>query len=177
MLAGVSKRKVTQPTWVPYLTSSGDGTYAPFSGVHDELHVRALVLDDGDQSVAILAMDSIGYDNSILGRDRDFTSEIRARVLEATGIRQEALMLSATHAHSTPETIGLTPFRDVPNVFGWLEAHVDDLVETVVNAWNRRTPARFYFGSRRVSGVSRNRRLLQRDGSMSRRENQPGPPI
>ena len=56
-MAGAAKRCVTPPTWVPYLTSSGNGTCAPFEGVHDDLYARALVLDDGCASVAILAVD------------------------------------------------------------------------------------------------------------------------
>ena len=34
-------------------------------------------------------------------------------------------MLSATHSHSTPETIGLTPFRETEGIQDWLEAHLD----------------------------------------------------
>src|SRR5438067_2231879 len=109
--AGAAKRRVTPPEWVPYLTSSGNATIAPFKGVHDDLHARALVLDNGQQALAVLAVDSIGYDNSILGPGRDFTRELRERVAAKTGLRPEAIMLAATHTHSAPETVGLTPFR------------------------------------------------------------------
>ena len=167
--AGVAKRTVTPPTWVPYLTSSGNGTCAPFEGVHDDLHARALVLDDGAQAVAVLAVDSIGYDNAILGAERDFTRELRKRVASATGLAEGALMLVATHSHSTPETIGLTTFRETPGVPEWVEAHLEDLVATVVAAWHNRTPVRAYAGKQQVQGVARYRRILLEGGAMSRR--------
>jgi len=42
-------------------------------GLHDDLFARALVLDDGPEQTAILSVDSIGYDNGILGQGRNFT--------------------------------------------------------------------------------------------------------
>ena len=51
---------VTPPLRIPFLTSSGLGTNAPFTGVHDDLHARALVLENGEHAVAVLAVDSIG---------------------------------------------------------------------------------------------------------------------
>src|SRR4051812_8294550 len=65
--AGSASRDVTPPAWVPYLTSSGNGTSAAFKGVHDPLLARALVLDDGNAAAAIVAVDSIGFDNALLG--------------------------------------------------------------------------------------------------------------
>jgi len=171
---GAAKREVTPPVWVPYLTSSGAGTCAPFSDVHDPLFAHALVLDDGRQSLALLAVDAIGYDNFVLGPGRDFTAEVRRRVAAGTGLRPEAVMLASTHAHSTPETIGLTNFRDVAGVRDWLERHVEDLTAVAVEAWRRRVPARARFGKTTVTGVARNRRILLKSGKLSpRREQQP----
>ncbi len=165
---GVSKRCVTPPIWVPYLTSSGNGTCAPFDGVHDDLFARAMVFDNGDASLAILAVDAIGYDNAVLGSGRNFTSEVRHRIARATGLTADAIMLSSTHAHSTPETICLTPFRETPGVADWLEAHVIDLANTVIDAWHKRESAHIWFGTVPVSGVARNRRVMLKDGSMNR---------
>jgi hypothetical protein len=67
LLAGASKGRMTPPLSVPYLTSSANGTSAPFQGVHDDLFARALVLDDGRRKLALLSVDSIGYDNGYLG--------------------------------------------------------------------------------------------------------------
>ena len=166
--AGAAKRKVTPPVWVPYLTSSGNGTNAPFTGVHDDLYARAIVYDNGDAAVAVLAVDSLGYDNAILGAGRNFTRELRERVAAKTGLKPEAIMLAASHTHSAPETIGLTPFRDSPRVAGWLERHLDDLAATVVEAWNARRPVELRCGKTRVADFARYRRIVLKTGALNR---------
>jgi hypothetical protein len=167
LLVGASRRRVTPPLSVPYLTSSGNGTNAPFQDLHDDLFARALVLDDGHQKIALLSVDAIGYDNSILGKGRDFTCELRRKVAACTGLKPGAIMLAATHAHSVPETIGLTPFRDVPGVPEWLEHHLQELVKTVVDAWKNRAPARAFAGITRVEGIARYRRIVLKNGKLS----------
>ena len=164
--AGVAKREVTPPIWIPYLTSS-DGTCAPFRSMHDPLFARALVLDDGRQSAALLAVDAIGYDNLVLGPGRNFTAELRQRIAARTGLRPKAIMVSATHAHSTPETIGLTNFRELKGTRDWLEQHLDALVGVVLDAWRARVPVRARFGKTTVAGIARNRRILLKNGKLS----------
>ena len=167
LLAGASRRRVTPPLSVPYLTSSGNGTNAPFKSVHDDLFARALVLDDGHERIAVLAVDSIGYDNSILGRGRDFTRELRRSIARRTGLKASAIMLAATHAHSAPETIGLTPFHEIPGVPEWLENHLQELVQTVADAWNSRAPVRVFAGVTNVEGIARYRRIVLKNGKLS----------
>ncbi|MBM3859355.1 MAG: hypothetical protein FJ395_06860 [Verrucomicrobia bacterium] len=175
LLAGAAKRRVTPPLWVPYLTSSGRGTHAPFQGVHDDIFARALVLDDGRDAMAVLAVDSIGYDNTILGPGRDFTGELRRKIAASTQLKPEAVMLAATHSHSTPETIGLTPFRDVRGAPEWVEKHLDDLAATVTEAWRNRVPARVRAGVTKVEGIARYRRIRLGNGKESRRGPLPAP--
>lgn len=173
--AGVARRVVTPPVKVPYLTSSGQATNAPFGGVHDDLHARALVLDDGRRSLALLTVDAIGYDNALLGPGRDFTRELRERVAAKTGLEPGSIMLAASHTHSAPETIGLTPFRTVAGVPDWIESHLDDLAATVIEAWERRVPVRVHFGSRRVDQIARYRRIVLKGGRLSRGGSLPTP--
>lgn len=166
--AGAAKRNVTPPLFVPYLTSSGNGTNAPFTRVHDDLYARAIVFDDGKGAVAVLAVDSIGYDNAILGPGRDFTGELRKRVAAKTGLKPDAVMLAASHSHSAPETLDLTPMRQAPRVADWLEHHLDDLVSTVVDAWMSRQPVRLRCGKTRVDQFARYRRIVLKNGTISR---------
>jgi putative membrane-bound dehydrogenase-like protein len=166
--AGVARSRITPPLEVPYLTSSGAGTNARFRAVHDDLWARALVLDDGRQALAILAVDSIGYDNAVLGPGRDFTAELRQRIAARTGLQPAAILLAASHTHSAPETIGLTPLRAARGASDWLEAHLAQLADTVIDAWERRTPARVRAGSVAVPGLQRYRRIVLKDGTISR---------
>lgn len=166
--AGAARRRITPPISIPYLTSSGNGTHAPFQGVHCDLFARALVLDDGKKPMAVLSVDSIGYDNTILGRGRHFTNELRARIAARTKLQPGAIMLAATHAHSTPETIGLTSFRDVEGAAPWLENHLAELVETMIDAWQHREPVFAFSGRGKVEGIARHRRILLKNGKQSR---------
>ncbi|MFA6562715.1 MAG: hypothetical protein WCV00_12465 [Verrucomicrobiia bacterium] len=175
LTVGAARHRITPPLWVPYLTSSGNGTHAPFQGVHDDLFARALVLDDGHDAIAVLAVDFIGYDNALLGPGRDFTAEFRRKVVASTALRSDAVMLAATHSHSTPETIGLTPFRDVRGVPEWIENHLSELATTVIEAWRNRVPARARAGVTKVDGIACYRRIRLRNGKESRQGPLPPP--
>jgi hypothetical protein len=167
--AGVAASRITPPLEVPYLTSSGAGTNARFQGVHDDLWARALVLDDGHQPLAILAVDSLGYDNAVQGPGRHFTQELRRQISAQTGLLPGAIMLAASHTHSAPETIGLTQFRETVGVGPWLERHRTQLADTVILAWHRRTPVHIFSGSAEVPGLQRYRRIRLKGGGESRR--------
>ncbi len=153
---------------IPYLTSSGNGTSSPFNGVHDPLFARAFVLDDGKQSIALLSADSIGYDNALLGAGRDFTGELRKRIVAKTDLRAENIMVASTHSHSTPETICLSNLHEVAGGEEWLEEHLQTLAETVIEAWKNRLRVKVFAGVTKVEGVARNRRILLKDGKLSR---------
>ncbi|HEX4426444.1 MAG TPA: hypothetical protein VH079_13680, partial [Terriglobales bacterium] len=57
MQAGAAETVITPLPGAPTL-----GTIQRTTGVHDELHARALVLNDGRQRIAILSLDLIGTD-------------------------------------------------------------------------------------------------------------------
>jgi neutral ceramidase len=162
LTAGAARVEITPPLAIPYLG------YVPrhafFEGVHDPLFARAVVVDDGDRRVALVAADSIGFSRRLFGEERDFAGEFRERVRQLTGIPPEAVLLSATHAHSTPETLGLRPLREHPGAPSWLESLRDQLASAVALADRARAPARLKRGSITVEGVARCRRILGKDG-------------
>ena len=110
---------ITPPLSIPHLGSVP--RQGRFTGVADPLQARAFVFEGEDgRRAALLAVDSIGFGNGILGPGRHFTDEVRARVAERAGLEPGALMLASTHAHSTPETLGITRLLDEPRA-PWLE--------------------------------------------------------
>jgi hypothetical protein len=163
--------EITPPLSIPYLG------YAPrhafFEGVHDPLYARAVVVGDGEQRLALVAVDSIGFSRGLLGPDRDFTVEFRERAGRLTGILPEAILLSATHAHSTPETIGLRPLREHPGAPAWLETLLHQLASAVALADRARAPARLKRGSIEVEGVAHCRRIIGRNGRLYHYSNRP----
>jgi len=75
----------------------------PATSIHDPLHVRALVLDDGTHRLALVVCDN-------LGMPREFCDEAKRVTHQLTGLAGEHLLLSATHTHSGPSAGAEAPF-------------------------------------------------------------------
>jgi hypothetical protein len=153
---GQARVDITPPLSIPYLGYYPRQSY--FMGVHDPLYARAVVFASAEERVALICADAIGFGNHILGEDRNFTQELRDRVQTMTGIRGENVMLAATHAHSTPETLGITRLLDVPAASYWLETLLDQLASSVAMAARELEDCRLKAGRGEVFGVGHNRR-------------------
>ncbi len=94
--AGAATSNITPP-----IGSLRVGGFAPYptEHVHDELHARCLVLDDGKTKLALVVCD-------LLGLHRSVSLEARRLIQEATGIPPENVMISATHTHSAGSALG-----------------------------------------------------------------------
>ena len=66
--------------------------------VADPIFARALVIDGGDQMIALAVVDSCMM-------DREFCDRVKALAQEQTGIAKDKIMLSATHTHSAPSVM------------------------------------------------------------------------
>jgi neutral ceramidase len=86
---GVAKVDIT-PTDLAGLTNQWA---TPLVGVHDHIFVRALVLDNGTKTVAIVSADLIEFGD---------TTELRKRIEREVGIPASNLIITATHDHSAP---------------------------------------------------------------------------
>lgn len=95
MKAGVAKVVITPPVGCDL--AGYIGRLQPSAGIHDDLHVRALVLDDGNCAAALLSIDLIGL-------SRGEAERLRAAVHEATGIPGANVMVACSHTHSGPST-------------------------------------------------------------------------
>src|SRR6187431_3462359 len=62
--------------------------------IHDPCKVRACVFDDGKQRVALVGLDALGV-------PRKLVLEARAKIAERCGILPEAVMIGASHSHSS----------------------------------------------------------------------------
>jgi hypothetical protein len=88
---GAAVRIITPNPLLP--VSGGMGRPRPAKEKRGELTARALVLRKGDVSVAIVALDSLGFP-SVLG-DR-----VRAKVTRIPG---QNILIASTHTHSAPD--------------------------------------------------------------------------
>ena len=160
--SGSAKIDITPPLTIPYL--SFVPRHALFSGVHDPLYARAVAVDDGATAAIVIAADSIGYSNAILGPQRNFTQELRQRIAAQTPVPAAHIMLAASHAHSTPETLHLRRLLDTPAAAAWLEVLLDQLASVAIMAWRQRKPCRLRVGKGAVHDLARNRRVIGSDG-------------
>ncbi|MFH1725722.1 MAG: neutral/alkaline non-lysosomal ceramidase N-terminal domain-containing protein [Elusimicrobiota bacterium] len=91
-------------------------------GIHDPLYARALVVSDGEKTVALVAVDSIGlFRNDVLAIRRTLGWEGGGRYL----------FLAATHDHSAPDTLGL--WGRFPGVSGVDKRYHNRLKRAIVN--------------------------------------------
>ncbi len=81
------------PVWI-----AGFQKQRPAQGVKDDLMAVAVVIEDGDRRIGIVAVDTIGL-------MRKFVLDVRGSVPEAWQI--DYLMVHATHNHEGPDTQGL----------------------------------------------------------------------
>ena len=63
--------------------------------IHDELHAKALVLDDGSTEVALITTDLIGI-------DREFAERVRGLVEARVGIPPDRVWMCGSHTHFGP---------------------------------------------------------------------------
>src|SRR2546430_696688 len=65
------------------------------TGIHDPLHVRTLVLDDGETKLVLAVCDLVGVPAELVERAREL-------IERDCGIPAEHVCVSATHTHSGP---------------------------------------------------------------------------
>lgn len=100
--------------------------------IHDELHARCIVLDDGTNKLAILTADSC----MILRETFDAAKE---RAHKFTGIPRENIIMAATHTHSAASAVGLFQSESDPKYREFLASRMAD---AVIRAFNNLEPAR-----------------------------------
>ncbi|MEZ6186809.1 MAG: neutral/alkaline non-lysosomal ceramidase N-terminal domain-containing protein [Planctomycetota bacterium] len=147
---GCARASITPsaPVWL-----GGFGLMRESLGVHDPLYARALALEVGDARVVLVACDLIGLHFSTVQAIRERLGDV---------LPAGALLVTSTHTHSGPDTLGLWGLP--PLVSGVDDATLEQ-VQAGVEAAARRAllglePARVRWGQAQapVEGVSYNRR-------------------
>ena len=136
--AGAARMVITPPIGVPlsgYFAAEGRKETA--RDVHDDLYARALVLNDGDRTIAVVTTDLIG-----LGVEE--LAAVREIVQRDAGIAPEHLVLACTHTHSGPI---VHPFPHSGLVPGQADEHYFHLLPRLIGsavtmAVRRQRPAR-----------------------------------
>ncbi len=139
---------------------------------HDACKVRASVFDNGRKVVAIVGLD-------LLMIPRGLVLAARADIEKATGITGDAVLLCASHSHSSGPIGMVQPGEydaapDLVKRLAYAESSCADprflrrvqeaIVEAVTAAYRERRPARLGFGVGVEDKVSFNRRIRMKSG-------------
>ena len=134
--AGVAKTAITPDIHKNKVYLAGFGHNRVATGVHDDLYVRCLALEAGDQVLALCSADVIGlfYDDVLKIREH-----VKAQAPEISH-----LIVASTHVHEGPDTLGLwgpTPLQTGidENYLDWLDSQI---AATAVRAARSMQPAR-----------------------------------
>ncbi|MBC7812104.1 MAG: neutral/alkaline non-lysosomal ceramidase N-terminal domain-containing protein, partial [Burkholderiales bacterium] len=140
--AGVGRSKIT-----PKIGAELIGyVNRPSTGVHDDLHARALVLDDGKTALALVSVELLWLQDSII-------ADIREAVAESCDLKPEQIFIWTTHTHSGPAP---------HHADDWTTPLHELIADAVVVAYEARQPAKLGVGFGQLYGYSINRRWLNR---------------
>ncbi|MBI3698742.1 MAG: hypothetical protein HY238_28370 [Acidobacteria bacterium] len=126
------------------------------SEVHDELHVRSLVLDNGNSRLAFAVVDSCAVPRSIIDPAKEMIRDL-------TGIPVSHILVSATHTHSAPPAGHLFQSVPDPKYTDWLAVRIADSVRLAIN---RLEPARIGWAVGREERLVFNRRYFMKPGTI-----------
>ena len=93
-----------------------------FTGIHDDLYVKTLVLDDGSQRVVLITYDLLMHDYAL-------TEAIADYIKTRHGIDGENLLVSYTHNHDGPALEGYDPGQSSPEYEAFLLARTKSCID------------------------------------------------
>ncbi len=141
--AGYAEAVITPPVGTPMDGYSARANVS--QGVHDDLYVRALVVDDGATRVAIAGCDLIGV-------DRRLVASAREKAAGLADVDAANVMIGATHTHAGPA--GLR--RDMDEAL--TEVTARKIAGAIAAASRALRPAVLKAGRSALDSVSQNRR-------------------
>ena len=138
------------------LNMPGGFSANPASGVHDPLHARALVLDDGTTALAMVVVDNLGAGPEVL-------DEAKAIVAERTGLRADRMLISSTHTHTGPPAGS----REATGaVAAYRKVFVEGVAESIIRAHAALRPAALGAAAHSLPEEVFNRRWYLKPGKM-----------
>jgi hypothetical protein len=132
---GAARVDITPPADAALPMSGYANRTQGFKGIHDDIFVRAIVLDDGATQVALIAWELLYVPDFVW-------ADVTAQVAAELGIRPENILFAAVHDHGAP-TLATTP----SNTADYTKKVEALAVEAVRRAKARLQPARFGIGT------------------------------
>jgi putative membrane-bound dehydrogenase-like protein len=124
--------------------------------VLDPLRARFLVLDDGNERIAMVVVDSCMV-------PRDLLDQAKVLANQSTGIRTDRMLISSTHTHSGPSAMGALGSSADPHYIKVLPAMIADGIR---RANERLQPARIGWAVTKAPDHTNCRRWILRPDKM-----------
>ncbi len=148
--AGAVALDVT-PKQFPVLVNGGM-TSRSATGVTDPIYAKALVLADGKTEIAIVVVDSCMMPRPML-------DEAKALATQRTGIPSDRILVSATHTHTAPSTLGCLGTDADPRYTPYLKGKI---AETIAEAQKKLQPAQAGWNQANAAKFTALRRWVRR---------------
>jgi hypothetical protein len=159
---GSAKVNITPPLGIELIGSKGK----PSDDILDELYAKALVLNDGNTTIAIVSADLLYTPLE------EITNPVRQIIKEKTGICEQNVLICATHTHSGPEVFTRSkhgPDKEVPTSKidqNYLQTLIKKIADTVLIAHKNMQEVRIGMAKGQVPEIVYNRRPRTGDGSV-----------
>jgi neutral ceramidase len=154
LMAGAATSNITPPLGELIV---GNWTPIPATHVHDELHARCLVLDDGETRVAIVVADNVGIPQRVL-------DEAKRLAHKDTGIPAERVLIASTHTHSATTARGSERYDASEPLDHYQTFLARRIADGIRRAINNVEPARIGWGSGSLPQQVFNRRWFMKPG-------------
>jgi neutral ceramidase len=159
---GCAKVNITPPLGIPLIGSYGK----PSDDILDELYAKALVLNDGNTTIAIVSADLLYTPLE------EITNPVREIIKEKTGIPEQNVLICATHTHSGPEVFARTKLPSKGRMPAsridqhYLQTLIRKMADTVVIAHKNMQEVKIGATKGQVPEIVYNRRPKTGDGSV-----------
>jgi hypothetical protein len=120
--------------------------------INTRVNARAIVATDGRTQVAIVVADSCMMSREVL-------DDAKKLAADKTGIPMDRMLISATHAHSAPSSMGCLGTDPDPNYVPYLK---EKLAEAIVAAKSTLQPARIGFAKADAADYTALRQWIHR---------------
>jgi len=140
------------------------GTPPPATHIHDQLHARTLVLDDGITQLVFVIVDNVGI-------KREVFDAAKQLIHERTGLPTGNMLMASTHTHScigagggiTGDDLGWCSWNEGKPLVGYQKFLVKRIADGVQVALNNLEPARIGWGAGEVPQHLFNRRWKMKE--------------
>ncbi|NIP27254.1 MAG: hypothetical protein GWN67_11320 [Phycisphaerae bacterium] len=157
---GCAKVNITPPLGIELIGSKGK----PSDDILDELYSKALVLNNENTTIAIVSVDLLYTPLE------EITNPVRRIIKEKTGIREQNVLICATHTHSGPEVFTRSkhgPDKEVPiskidQIY--LQILIKKIADTVLIAHRNMQEVRIGGAKGQIPEIVYNRRPRTGDG-------------